>query len=444
MLVSGRKSRTIPYCIRKDIKDEEQPCTVYYERLRISEGIALCAIGLYLISRIQQDPVYTFNKTFLWYLFFGFVFLALGLPLCFACSKGCAAVTKNRVIIYRTRCFGRNTATSIPKTDITRACRITAGKKGAVSAFLTLVSALLRGDREKARNMYDAAFRNGCLEVCTNEKSYKIRLAGKGADEALSDIAELCRRETKVEEGKEHSQLPVITAFCTAAALVMVIIFGIALTAQAKERVEKRYVNAVYLQDTESYSQAYVEFEHLSGRYAYRDSAFRSEYCYARLEMSQGNFRQASEKIMNLPDFDEKQELIYHCALATEQENSARLASELYMYLGSYKDSADRLKLIDDAYLAAVSAYNKGEYKTAAEGFSLLRDYKDTEEYAALLCKEAKKSVPPEGNPEKLSGKEIVRRCEKAQTILSYLLWDADCAALNDLCEEYLSIYKFD
>ncbi len=444
VLIIGRKKRTVPYYVRTEIKDDEQPYTVYYERLRTIEGLVLCGVGLYLVSNIYKDPAHTFDGTFIWYLIFGFVFLALGLPLCFVCSKGCAAVTNKRVIIYRTRCFSGSTVVSVPKNDIIRACRISAGRKGVVSAFFSLITSLLKGEKEKAEDMYDAAFLNGYLEVCTEEKSYKIRLGRTQAEEALNDIAQLCKSDASGGKGSERAYFPLASAISVAAAITAVIIFGFTLTSNARDRVEKQYIEAVYLQNTESYSQAYVEFEHLSERYSYRDSDFRSKYCYARLEMSQGNYRQAAERIAELPDFEEKNELLYHCALAAEQENSAAFAAEIYTSLGDYKDCADRVKLIDDAYNAAVKAYDSGDYIKAAEGFSLLRDYKETGEYVSLLCKEAKKTVPPEGNPEKLSGKEIVSRCEQAQTILCYLLWDSDCAALNALCEEYLSIYKFD
>ncbi len=443
-VVVSRKSRTVPYYVRAEIKDDEQPDAVYYERLRVFEGLILCGIGLYFFSRIYSDPVYSFNGTFIACLIFGFVFLALGIPLCFVCSGGCAVITKKRVIIYRTRCFAKDSLNAVPKNEILRACRITAGAKGVVSSFFSLIFAFIKGDTEKVHEMYDRAFLNGCLEVCAADRSYRIRLSSKQADEALNDIAELCGSKAAGGKRTERKFSYIKQAISIISALAVALIFGIALTSNARKTVEKQYIKAVYLQDTEAFSQAYVEFEHLSERYSYRDSDFRAKYCYARLEMYQGNYRRAAEQIYDLPEFDEKKDLLYSCAFALEQENSAALAADIYTALGDYKDCRERLALINDAYNAAIEAFDSRDYVTAAQGFSLLRDYKETPSYVSLLCTEADKLTPPKGNPEKLESKEIVSLCEQAQTILEHLLWDSECAKLNALCEEYLSVYKFD
>ncbi len=439
-----RKSREIAYLVRKEIKDSEQPYTVYYERLRVIEGLVLCIAGLYFVSKIYTDPVHTFSGTFIWYLILGFLLIAAGLPLCFICSSGCAAVTGKRVIIYRTRCFRRNTLDGVPREEIERACRITAGRMGVVKAFFAFVSALLKGDRDKASEMYDAAFLNGYLEVRTSKASYRIRLGKDQADNALRDIAELCGNDSCSGEKLARKFSPVPAVSCIAVALIAVVIFGLTLTANAKNTVHRQYMDAVYLEDTEAFSQAYVEFEHLAERYSYKDSGFRARYCYARLEMYQGNFAQAADEINSLPDFEDKNELLYHCALSVEQENSAKLAMQIYTQLGGYKDCEERKKLIEDTYNASVKAYESGRYETAAEGFSLLRDYKQTSEYVSLICKEADKLVPPEGNPENLSSREIVVLCRKAQPILEKLSWSEDAKNIKALCDEYLLIYTFD
>lgn len=417
---------------------------MYFEHIRTFEGLILCTVGLYLISRIQYDPVCTFNGGFIWYLIFGLIFLCLGLPLCFICSGGCAVITEKRVIIYRTRCFRKRTLAIIPKDDIVRACRISAGRKGIVASFFSMITSFIKGDRKKAADMYDASFLSGYLEVSTEEKSHKIRLSGKTADYALEDISELYEKEVTESEAKDTSYSVIPPAACAAAALIFVIISGITLTAEAKKTVHRQYNEALYLEDTEAYSQAYVEFGHLSERYDYLDSDFHFKYCYARLEISQGNFAEGVERINALPDFEEKKEILYICALSVEQENSAALASEIYTSLGSYKDSADRLALLEESYLTAVKAYEDGDFIKAAEGFSLLRDYKQTSEYVSLLAKEANKNVPPEGNPENLNSKEIIRRCNKALPLLELLSWDSECAAIKNRCDEYIYIYTFD
>lgn len=417
---------------------------MYYEKLRIIEGLILCGIGLYLISQIYADPIYTFNSKFIWYLILGFVFLSAGLTLCFVCSGGCVAVTDRRVVIYRTRCFSKSTLNAVSREKIQRACRISAGRKGVASAFVSFVSAWLKGDKETASDMRDAAFLNGYLEVCTESEEYKIRLRTQDAGFALNDIAQLCDSEKGSGKSisRKFSLMPSI--FCIAIAFIAAVIFGITLTANAKETVEKQYIDAVYLEDTQAFSLAYVEYSHLAERYDYRDSSFRSRLCYAQLEMSQGNYAQAVEQINSLGEFEEKSLLLYHCALSLEQEISAALASEIYLSLGNYEDCTERLKLIDDAYNTAVDAYENGELLTAAEGFSLLRDYKETADYVSLIINEADKLVPPEGNPENLTGKQILKGCNEALPILEILEWNSECASVKALCEEYILIYTFD
>lgn len=444
ILIFNIRSRAIPYCVRSEISDSEHPCTVYYERIRTVEGIILCVVGLYLISKLYADPIYTFNGSFIWYLVFGFVFLALGLPLCFICSGGCTAITSKRILIYRTRCFLPRTLTSVPSEDIERACRISAGKMGSVRAFFSMIFAFIKGEKEKTKDMCDAAFLSGYLEVRTALKTYRIRLITKQADYALSDIAQLCRSEAKggQKSAKRYSVLtPII---CAVAVLTAVIILGITLTSNARNIAKKQYVNAVYLQDTGAYSQAYKEFEHLAERYDYRDSDFRADYCYARLEMSQGNYKRAAERISALEDFEEKNEMLYICASGLADGESAAAAAEIFSQLGDYANSTDSLRQIEDVYNMSIDAYEKGDLLTAAEGFSLLRDYKQTGEYVTLIAEEADKLVPNRGNPENLEGDEILRRCNEALPILSLLSWDKKCSELKSLCEEYISVYTFE
>jgi len=438
-----RKNRDVPYNVRL-LLSEKESYTIYFEKLRIIEGLLLCAIGLYFVSQIYADPVYTFNGKFIWYLIVGFVLLAAGLPLCFVCSNGCAVITDRQVIIYRTRCFFNSTLNSVPREKIQRACRISAGRKGVISAFIAFVSAFLKGDKDKASDMGDAAFLNGYLEVCTETDSYKIRLNKNDASFALNDIAQLCEseKEGKNSVSRKFSLIPSI--ICIAAAFVLILVFGITLTANARNTVEKQYINAVYLEDTQAFSLAYVEYAHLADKYDYRDSAFRSRLCYVQLEMSQGNFKQAVEQINSLGEFEEKSHLLYLCALSLEQENSASLAADIYTLLGNYEDCEERLKLIEDAYNTAVKAFENGELITAAEGFSLLRDYKETAEYVSLIVKEADKLVPPKGNPENLTGKQILKGCNEALPILEKLAWDSEGAALKALCDEYILVYTFD
>ncbi len=444
VLVMNRKSRAVPYCVRSEIPDSEQPYTVYFERIRTVEGLILCAIGIYSVSLIHADPIYTFSGEFVWQLILGLIFLALGLPLCFCCSAGCAAISAKRVIIYRTRCFFKKTLTAIPRKDIKNACRISAGRKGAVSAFFSMISAFLKGDRKTAVQKMEAAFLSGYLEVSTAKDTHRIRLSSAHADYALSDIAQLCRSESTGGEkiSRSYSVLPHIIP--AAAALIFVIISGIALTSGAKDAVERRYLDAVYLEDTQSFSQAYVEFEHLSEQYGYRDSAFRAAYCYARLELYQENYESAAEKIKALPDFEEKSELLYSCALMLSEGESAAKAAELFESLGEFEDSKERLAHIEEVYSLSVAAYENGDYLTAAEGFTILRDYKNTAEYVSLLAQEADRLVPNAGNPENLESKQILERCAQALPILEALSWDSRCASLKALCEEYISIYTFD
>ncbi len=444
VMIIDRRRRAIPYCVRLEISEDEQPYTVYFERMRTVEGLILCGIGLYQISKICDYPIYTFNGSFIWYLILGFVFLALGLPLCFICSGGCAVVTGKRVIIYRTHCFFPRTLTAIPRSDIQCACRTSAGKKGTIGAFFSCLSALIKGDKEKCEDMRDAAFLSGCLEVRTESSSYRIRLSGSHADDALNDIGALCQSESEGGEKIDRKYSVATPIACAVIAFAAVLTFGITLTAEARKTVEQQYVSAVYLEDTGAYSQAYVEFEHLSELYNYRDSEFRAGYCYARLEMSQGEYARAADRIAKLPDFEEKNELLYNCAIALSEEESAALAADIFAQLDGYEDSAERLAQIDDVYNMSVASYESGDYLTAAEGFSILRDYKETAEYVSLLAEEADKLVPNTGNPENLNSKQILERCNEALPLLEILSWDSQCAQLKTLCEEYISIYTFD
>ncbi len=292
--------------------------------------------------------------------------------------------------------------------------------------------------------MCDAAFLSGYLEVRTAHKTYRIRLSAKQADYALNDIAQLCGSEVKGGKKSERQYSVITPIICTAAALTAVTVCGIILTANARKTAEKQYINAVYLEDTGAYSQAYKEFEHLAERYDYRDSAFRADYCYARLEMSQGNYQRAAERISALEDFEGKNEMLYVCASGLAEGESASAAAEIFIQLGDYSDSAERLLRIDEVYNMSVEAYENGDLLTAAEGFTMLRDYKQTGEFVSLIAKEADKLVPNRGNPENLDGDEILERCNEALPILSLLSWNKECSALKSLCEEYISVYTFE
>lgn len=439
-----RRSRTIPYSVQRILVENDEPYTIYYERMRTVEGLLLCAVGLYLITRLCSEPLYTFNGSFVLYLIFGFVFLTLGLPLCFICSGGCAIITAQRVIIYRTRCFLPRTLTAIPRRDIQCACRISAGRKGIPASFFAFLFALVKGDRERATDMHDAAFMSGYLEIRTENGCHRIRLSAPQAGYALSDIGALCESENDGGDNAQQSFFPVPPIVCTALALAATVIFGVILTTDAKTTVEKRYIDAIYLEETAAYSQAYVEFEHLAEMYNYRDSEFRAGYCYVCLEMSQGEYVRAVARLKLLPDFDEKNDLLYHCAVALSEESSASLAAEIFVYLGEYEKSAEYLAQIERVYNMSVAAYESGDYLTAAEGFSILRDYGDTTEYVVLLAEIADRLVPNNGNPENLNSAQILERCNEALPLLEILDWNEQCAELKVLCEEYIEVYTFD
>ncbi len=444
VVLFNRRTRTVPYDVRQIMVEADEPYTVYYERIRTVEGLLLCAVGLYLITRLCTEPLYTFNGSYIRYLLFGFLFLALGLPLCFICSGGCVVVSAQRVIIYRTRCFSGRTLASIPPCDINCACRISAGRKGIIASFFAFLFASIRGDRKKAADMRDAAFLSGYLEVRTESDCYRIRLAASQSSYALSDIGTLCNFESDTEKSVKRRYSPLLPAICAAVALTVTVIFGIVLTAEAREAVEKQYTAATYLEETAAYSQAYVEFEHLAERYNYRDSEFHANYCYARLEMSQEEYTRAVSRLMLLPDFDEKNDLLYHCAVALSEESSAALAAEIFEQLGDFEESAEHLAQIEKVYSMSVAAYESGDYLTAAEGFSILRDYGETAEYVALLAEVADRLVPNSGNPENLSSAQILERCNEALPLLEMLEWDEKCAELKALCEEYIEVYTFD